>query len=178
MRKIILTTLILISTLVLAQQNPFPLKSIQDIQWVHPDSLRKADSLQAAGVAFNSSAFPHWIEDSRYWHAPWVTGSGDTFTVVGVVMNKPQMYVLGNRYVVFIQDTAGGPWSGIIVLANDTTSPNTQATGIQVLDTGMVVRLVGRVEEFPATSSTGYTELFTVIPNPKTGQIIPIEVID
>ncbi len=179
MRAIILTTLILISSFVLAQQNPFPLKSIQNIQWVHPDSLRKADSLQAVGVAFNSPGFSHWIEDSRYWHAPWIAGSsGDTFTVVGVVMNKPQMYALGNRYVVFIQDTAGGPWSGIIVLANDTTSPNTQATGIQVLDTGMVVKLVGRVEEYPPTSSTGYTELFTVIPHPETKQIIPIEVID
>jgi hypothetical protein len=175
----ILTLLLLVSALSIAQ-NPFPLKSIKDIQWVHPDSLRKADSLQAVGVAFNSTTFPHWIEDSRYWHVPPISSTqyGDTFTVVGIVMNKPQIYLLGNRYVVFIQDTAGGPWSGIIVLANDTTSSNTQATGIQVLDTGMVVKIVGRVEEFPATSSTGYTELFTVIPDPRTGQIIPIEVLD
>jgi len=161
-------------------QSPFPLIPIQEIQWVHPDSLRKADSLQAAGVAFNATNFPHWIEDSRYWHVPPLSATqyGDTFTVVGIVMNKPQMYALGNRYAVFIQDTSGGPWSGIIVLANDTTSSATQATGIQVLDTGMVVKIVGRVEEFPNASSTGYTELFTVIPDPRTGQIIPIEVLD
>ena len=180
MRLAFFSLLILISTISIAQQNPFPLKSIQEIQWVHPDSLRKADSLQAAGVAFNEAAFPHWLEDSRYWHVPPLSSAqyGDTFTVVGIVMNKPQMYALGNRYVVFIQDTAGGPWSGIIVLANDTASSSTQATGIQVLDTGMVVKLVGRVEEFPASSSTGYTELFTVIPDPQTEQIIPIEVLD
>jgi|GEM_PF-927115 len=174
-----LLILLLVSTFSIAQ-NPFPLKSIKDIQWVHPDSLRKADSLQAVGVAFNSATFPHWIEDSRYWHVPPISSTqyGDTFTVVGIVMNKPQIYLLGNRYAVFIQDTAGGPWSGIIVLANDTTSSNTQATGIQVLDTGMVVKIVGRVEEFPANSSTGYTELFTVIPDPQTGQIIPIEILD
>jgi DNA/RNA endonuclease YhcR with UshA esterase domain len=179
MRKAILTLLLFVSTFSIAQ-NPFPLKSIKDIQWVHPDSLRKADSLQAVGVAFNSTTFPHWIEDSRYWHVPPISSTqyGDTFTVVGIVMNKPQMYALGNRYAVFIQDTAGGPWSGIIVLANDTASSFTQATGIQVLDTGMVVKIVGRVEEFPATSSTGYTELFTVIPDPQTGQIIPIEILD
>jgi len=172
--------ILFIPTISLAQQNPFPLKSIQEIQWVHPDSLRKADSLQAAGVAFNAGTFPHWIEDSRYWHVPPLSATqyGDTFTVVGIVMNKPQMYALGNRYVVFIQDTSGGPWSGIIVLANDTTASTTQATGIQVLDTGMVVKVVGRVEEFPSASSTGYTELFTVIPDPQTGQIIPIEVLD
>lgn len=172
--------ILFIPTISLAQQNPFPLKSIQEIQWVHPDSLRKADSLQAAGVAFNAGTFPHWIEDSRYWHVPPLSATqyGDTFTVVGIVMNKPQMYALGNRYVVFIQDTSGGPWSGIIVLANDTTASTTQATGIQVLDTGMVVKVVGRVVEFPDTSSTGYTELFTVIPDPQTGQIIPIEVLD
>ena len=118
----ILTLLLLVSALSIAQ-NPFPLKSIKDIQWVHPDSLRKADSLQAVGVAFNSATFPHWIEDSRYWHVPPISSTqyGDTFTVVGIVMNKPQIYLLGNRYAVFIQDTAGGPWSGIIVLANDTT---------------------------------------------------------
>ncbi len=179
MRAIILTLLIALSISAFAQ-DIFPLKSIKEIQWIDPDSLREADSLQAVGVAFNATAFPHWIEDSRYWHVPpFVSSSyGDTFTVVGVVMNKPQMYALGNRYTVFIQDTAGGPWSGIILLANDTASKNTQATGIQVLDTGMVIKVVGRVEEFPGTSSTGYTELFTVIPNPQTGQIIPIEVID
>ncbi len=161
-------------------QSPFPLIPIQEIQWVHPDSLRKADSLQAAGVAFNSLSFPHWIEDSRYWHVPPLSATqyGDTFTVVGIVMNSPQMYALGDRYVVFIQDTSGGPWSGIIVLANYTTSSATQATGIQVLDTGMVVKIVGRVVEYPDTSSTGYTELFTAIPDPQTGQIIPIEVLD
>ncbi len=171
--------LLLIAGVVFAQ-NPFPLISIKEIQWVHPDSLHKADSLQAAGVAFNSPNFPHWIEDSRYWHVPPLSATqyGDTFTVVGIVMNKPQIYTLGDRYVVFIQDTSGGPWSGIIVLANDTTSSETQATGIQVLDTGMVVKIVGRVEEFPASSSTGYTELFTVIPDPQTKQIIPIEVLD
>lgn len=171
--------LLLIASVVFAQ-NPFPLISIKEIQWVHPDSLSKADSLQSAGIAFNAPNFPHWIEDSRYWHVPPLSATqyGDTFTVVGIVMNKPQMYALGNRYVVFIQDTAGGPWSGIIVLANDTTSSATQATGIQVLDTGMVVKIVGRVEEYPASSSTGYTELFTVIPDPQTGQIIPIEVLD
>ncbi|MCX7761451.1 MAG: T9SS type A sorting domain-containing protein [Candidatus Kryptonium sp.] len=179
MKKLALIIAFLVSTVALSQ-SPFRLVPIQEIQWVHPDSLRKADSLQAAGVAFNSVAFPHWIEDSRYWYVPPISATqyGDTFTVVGIVMNRPQMYTLGNRYVVFIQDTAGGPWSGIIVLANDTTSANTQATGIQVLDTGMVVKIVGRVEEFPASSSTGYTELFTVIPDPRTGQIIPIEVID
>ncbi len=171
--------IILISSVAFSQ-SPFPLVPIQQIQWVHPDSLRKADSLQTAGVAFNAANFPHWIEDSRYWHVPPLSATqyGDTVTVVGIVLNKPQMYALGNRYAVFIQDTAGGPWSGIIVLANDTTSPNTQATGIQVLDTGMVVKVVGRVEEFPNASSTGYTELFTVIPDPQTGQIIPIEVLD
>ncbi len=179
-KRIIFLGTILLLNFAFTQQNPFPLKSIQEIQWVHPDSLRKADSLQSAGVAFNAGNFPHWIEDSKYWHVPPLSATqyGDTLTVVGIVMNKPQMYALGNRYVVFIQDTAGGPWSGIIVLANDTTASTTQATGIQVLDTGMVVKVVGRVEEFPNASSTGYTELFTVIPDPRTGQIIPIEVLD
>jgi DNA/RNA endonuclease YhcR with UshA esterase domain len=155
---------------ILFSQLPYPVVPIDSIEWVHPDSLKKADSLQIAGVAFDSPDFPHWIEDSRY--------IGDTVTVIGVVMNNPYMYALGNRYAVFIMDTAGGEWSGLLILANDTTSPETQATGITVLDTGMVVKIVGYVSEYPSNASTGYTELFTKIPDPQTGQIIPIEVLE
>ncbi|CUU10570.1 hypothetical protein JGI2_00598 [Candidatus Kryptobacter tengchongensis] len=52
---------IILISFVAFSQNPFPLVPIQQIQWVHPDSLRKADSLQTAGVAFNAANFPHWI---------------------------------------------------------------------------------------------------------------------
>ena len=59
-----------------------PSQSVSPLTLDIKNSLRKADSLQAAGVAFNATNFPHWIEDSRYRHVPPLSATqyGDTFT--------------------------------------------------------------------------------------------------
>lgn len=117
--------------------------TIRQVQEVSLDSLKLMDSLQTSA--------PYSLDDSRYNY--------DTVRIVGVVVVKPRIltYTLA-RYNIFIQDTTTGQlWGGINVLTNDTSS-QAQSTLITALDTGMIVQMTGRVQEYG--TGNGLTEMF------------------
>jgi hypothetical protein len=86
----------------------------------------------------------------------------DTVRVVGVVLVKPRLltYTLA-RYNIFIQDTTTGEiFAGLNVLTNDTSS-QAQSTLITAVDSGMIVRMVGRALEFVSSGApNSLTELY------------------
>jgi DNA/RNA endonuclease YhcR with UshA esterase domain len=58
---------------------------------------------------------------------------------------------------IVLQDTANGPWSAVAVRAVDSTVYNISLIGI--VDTGWVIEITGRVEEFPSNSITSSTQI-------------------
>ncbi len=86
----------------------------------------------------------------------------DTVRVVGVVLVKPRVltYTLA-RYNIFIQDTTTGEiFAGLNVLTNDTSS-QAQSTLITAVDSGMIVRMVGRALEFVSSgAANSLTEMY------------------
>ncbi|HZG01155.1 MAG TPA: hypothetical protein VEY71_09135, partial [Chitinophagales bacterium] len=99
MKRLLLSTLIAAAAALPASAQTFPEVSIHDIQFVPDANL-------AAG------------NDMSLYH-------GDTVTVEGVVIFNPCTYGLsGNRIGTWLQDEAGGPWSGIHILIDP------QAAGI------------------------------------------------
>ncbi len=125
--------------------------TIPQLQTVPMDSLYALDTLQAASAGKYKDKSPYWNgSDSK----------ADTVIVTGVVIVKPRIltYTLA-RYNIFIQDTTTGQlWAGLNVLTND-TSTTAQGTGITALDSGMVVRLTGRVTEY-GSQNNSLTEMF------------------
>jgi hypothetical protein len=146
--------------------------SIPNLQYVSLDSLLALDALQNATTAIR-------LDKSSAWH-----GSGsafnddaknDTVTVTGVVIVKPKVltYTLA-RYNVFIQDSAGRVFGGLNVLTDD-TSANAQATGINAIDTGMVVTITGKVKEY-GSQNNSLTEMLAYSPG-FYQTIVPISIV-
>jgi hypothetical protein len=123
--------------------------TIFQVQSVPLDSLRRLDTLQAA-VAGKS------LDDSPYWHG--ADANADTVVLSGVVMVAPNVltYTLA-RFNIYIQDTTGAI-SGLNVLTDDTLAL-AKSTGIAALDSGMLVRIVGRVTEF-GSQNNSLSEMF------------------
>jgi len=125
--------------------------TIPQLQIVSLDSLKKMDTLQGASSGT-------YLDDSPYWHG--ADTKADTVRVTGVVIVKPSIltYTL-QRYNTYIQDTTTGQlWAGLNVLTDD-SSASAQGTGINALDTGMVVTITGRVTEY-GSQPNSLTEMF------------------
>lgn len=124
----------------------YPVVTNKQVQQVPQDSLTKAD-------ASNLSAHTT-LDDSQL--------NTDTVSVYGVVMSRVrisqggplQIPSLGNGYVFYIADTsASGGWNGMFIRASDTAAAVTSL--VTVLDTGMVVKVTGRVTEFNPSVRSG-----------------------
>jgi hypothetical protein len=145
--------------------------TIPNMQQVPIDSLRKLDTLQAATAG-------KYLDKSPNWHGS--DTNADTVTITGVVVVKPGVltYTLA-RYNIFIQDTTTGQlWGGLNVLTNDTSS-QAQSTGVTALDTGMVVKMTGRITEY-GSQNNSLTEMFIYDVGFYVGQptgIVPINVV-
>ena len=116
----------------------YPLVTIEDIQYQHPDSLlQNGDQV--------SPLF------------------GDTVRVQGVVMVRPvvdpgtdrrRVFAAGNRWMIYMVDPNGNQhefFDGIIPIQHDTTGVN-QNTFFDLVDTADVVEFTVVVEEFFTTS--------------------------
>ena len=120
--------------------------TIPQLNIVPLDSLKLLDSLQASASTTLDDTQP--------------TKINDTVRVVGIVTVKPRLltYTLA-RYNMYIQDTTTGQlYGGLNILTND-TSAQAQSTLITALDTGMVVRIVGRALEF-GSQPNSLTEMY------------------
>jgi hypothetical protein len=162
MKRIFATLCLLmaISIVLVAQVNRGQV-SIQQIQTVAADSLKKLDSLHTtanlplSGTAPTVTSLGHWLDDSPYYKYSPVTK--DTVTFDGVLVSGLRVATAGGRRAFYIQDTATGLWGGLNILTTDSTTTDNFVAGI---DTGMILRVTGTVEEYPTTSPTGFTELF------------------
>ena len=115
----------------------YPLVTLEDIQYQHPDSL-----------IING--------DDQARHNPLF---GDTVRVQGVVMVAPvvnagtdrrRIYAAGNRWMIYMVDPNGNQYEffdGIIPIQHDTTGVN-QNTFFDLVDTADVVEFTVVVEEF------------------------------
>jgi hypothetical protein len=126
-------------------------RTIPQIQQVLLDSLKKLDTLQAAAAG-------KFLDKSPNWNG--ADANADTVQITGVVLVKPGVltYTL-TRYNIYIQDTTSGQlWAGLNVLTND-TSAQAQLSGINALDTGMVVTITGRILEY-GSQNNSLTEMY------------------
>ena len=152
LRLLVVVLIALCSSVFLSDAAAQKVASIPQVQYVHPDSLIKLDLIQnGTGI---------WLDKSQYWHGAAANDDtkNDTIQVTGVVIVAPGVlsYTLA-RYNVFIQDSAGRVFGGLNVLTDD-TSANAQATGMNAIDTGMVVTITGKLKEF-GSQNNSLTEL-------------------
>jgi len=112
-------------------------------------------------ISLSAQQYPEiTIKDIQYQPDILTTGdqpspyNGDTVTVTGVVMVAPYKYANPDSGVVliagapalFLQDTTDTDWSGILVRHPSSTS------AFDILDTGMVIKVTGWVDEFNVTT--------------------------
>lgn len=131
--KIIFTMLAMAMAIPAAAQPPNV--KIRDIQFVHPDSLKKP------GDRDNSPLL------------------GKTVTITCVVLTGPRSLWTGARWSFLVADTSYGEWNFLQVVQNDTLSAGALATNISALQVGDVVRITGLVNEFPANISHSQTQI-------------------
>jgi hypothetical protein len=100
------------------------------------------------------------IMDIQYQPDILITGdqpspyNGDTVTVTGVVMVSPYKYanpdsgviLIAGAPALYLQDTTETDWAGILVRHPNSTSV------FDILDTGMVIKVTGWVDEFNVTT--------------------------
>jgi hypothetical protein len=172
MRLLVAVVLILCVGGVLTPAVAQKVVSIPQLQNVSLDSLLKLEALQNA-----TTGIP--LDKSAYWHGSGAAfnddAKNDTVRVTGVVIVAPKVltYTLA-RYNVFIQDSAGRVFGGLNVLTDDTTA-NAQATGINAIDTGMVVTITGRVKEY-GSQNNSLTEVLAYSPG-FYQTIVPVSIV-
>lgn len=152
-----------------AQVNPYPLVSIDSIQFVSAQNLSQNNTIPA----YNHPVY------------------GDTVQIEGVVSWDPQFYGLSrNRKATFLQSAVSGPWKGIEVMidtsifglgSNNPTLKdlNNITKFYDNFQPGLTVRCTGILTNFPATNSqTGNSQLKllqfeSLITNTTTQNITP-----
>jgi len=130
-----------------AQQNV----KIRDIQFVHPDSLKLPGN--------NRDRSPM---------------TGDTVSVVGVVVTGPRSLWTGQRWSFILADTAYGEWNFIQVVQHDTTNAGAVNTNVSALQVGDVIRITGLIAE---AFSDGLIHTHTQL-EPFTAPPVPVEFLD
>ncbi|MGA2625421.1 MAG: SdrD B-like domain-containing protein, partial [Bacteroidota bacterium] len=132
--------------------------SIQDLQYVGPDSLHMADSVQFAGST------THWLSQASPYAR---TAFPDTITTVGIVICPANVITYtANGYTMLLHDTAANSnsWGGILVreqtdsLTSYPDSIQAIADGFLAAQMGDVVLITGVVSEFPTNSMNSSTQ--------------------
>jgi len=104
MKKTILLLSTVLGGLIANAQNPYPILTIDSIQYVNPTKLGLPGSSATATL-------PDYIDpvkkNSTY---------GDTVRFEGIVISNPKAYGLSiSRKGAYVQIKGGGPWSGVLV---------------------------------------------------------------
>ncbi|MCK9409340.1 MAG: T9SS type A sorting domain-containing protein [Bacteroidetes bacterium] len=141
--------------------------TILQLNQVLLDSLLKMDTLQASANFSLDETDP--------------VKANDTVSIVGIVVVRPRIITFTlARYSVFIQDTVTGQlWGGLFVLTNDTSS-KAQSTLISTVDTGMIIKVVGRALEFgnqpnSVTEISLYSTTAPVFTSPVAVEILAVK---
>lgn len=140
MKKQLLTLLLLGAAALVKAQNPYPILSVDSVQFVNPTKLATP----------TANTFPDYIDpvfrDTVY---------RDTVRFEGVVVTNPRIYGLStSRKAAYLQRLGGGPWSGVLVMCE----PNGTGVNLATLNNetkfyenfvpGKLVRVTGVIRHF------------------------------
>ncbi|MBI5216489.1 MAG: hypothetical protein HY960_12130 [Ignavibacteriae bacterium] len=146
--------------------NAYPEVTIRSIQEVPYDSLIAADAIQQSDYARWTLQIADRVESA--------TTNDDTATVVGVCVVEPKVIgYTANGFVMVLYDTASNDneWRGLWVRCNSPTDTlQNILDGFLNVQRGDIVRITGRLSEFPTGNMNSMTQ-FQPIPG------IPIEVV-
>jgi hypothetical protein len=140
MRKLLLLITTLGASVMLKAQNPYPIYSIDSVQFVNQTRL------SSPGNTFPDLITP--FKDSTYF---------DTVRFEGIVVTNPKIYGLStNRKASYIQRKGGGPWSGVLAMCDFAgivpaiTLPNliTETKFYDNMIVGYKVRITGVIRDF------------------------------
>ncbi len=144
MKKILMLILMLGYSIASAQ---FTSTTIVDIQKIHADSLKIADSL---GIGANSR-----------WLLQVSTKNGQLVEVTGLVAVPPDYitYTAGGRTMVLLDTGAAAsqPFSGILVRYAGSVN-SFDANGFNSISRGDIVTIKGKISEFPTNSMNSLTQ--------------------
>lgn len=142
MRRLLLSMLMLgAAGLLKAQTNPYPIYSIDSVQFVNQTRL------SSPGNTFPDLISPSF-KDSTY---------RDTVRFEGIVITNPKIYGLSaSRKAAYIQRKGGGPWSGILVMCEPSgiipsttlAALNTETKFYDNFVVGYKVRVTGVIRDF------------------------------
>jgi hypothetical protein len=139
MRKLLLLITTLGASVMLKAQNPYPIYSIDSVQFVNQTRL------SSPGNTFPDLITPSF-KDSTY---------RDTVRFEGIVISNPKIYGLSaSRKAAYIQRKGGGPWSGVLVMCEPSgtgvTLPvlNTETKFYDNFVVGYKVRVTGVIRDF------------------------------
>lgn len=141
MKKQLLSLLMLGAVLTLKAQNPYPVIPVDTVQFVSPSKLPAEDRPDYINPTFKNTTYT------------------DTVRFDGIVVTNPKVYGLSaNRKASYIQREGGGPWSGVLVMLDNTTLPavgrptlqqfNTETKFYENMIPGYKVRITGRFAAF------------------------------
>lgn len=144
MKKQLLAITLLAATVSLNAQNPYPVIPMDSVQYVSQSKLTATPVVD----------LPDYINPT--FKNPTYT---DTVRFDGVVVSSPRTYGLSNnRKAAYIQKEGGGPWSGVLVMCDHTTTPAagrptlpnfiTETKFYENMVPGYKVRVTGRFAAF------------------------------
>jgi len=151
------------STASLKKHYFYPEVSICSLQYVPHDSLAIADSLQLSLPGRWTLQMSHFAQHN------------DTVTITGVcIVPAKTITYTAKGYTMLVCDSSSTgiakPWCGILVRVNTVDSSQAVLDGFMNVQRGDVVRMTGRISEFP-TNSMNSTTQFQPIPG------IPVEIV-
>jgi len=154
MKRVLLILSAIAATVVVKAQNPYPIVAIDTLQYVSYSKLSRTPSNDSADYVNPVKRTPY----------------GDTVRFEGVVLMDARAYGLSiNRKGTYIQRTGGGPWAGVLALADPgvilpagATVPNflAETKFYDNLKPGYTVRVTGIWRQFNMTGfSYGETQI-------------------
>ncbi len=159
MKKFVLVSLLVLAAASSAfAQTTYPLKTLIDIQKVPIDSLKLADQLGiGAGARWSLQISPLTNNKGVYD----VTAPRTNVSVVALVTVPPHVisYTATGMTLCLVDTGANGykPWSGIMVRYGG-FSGSFDANGYNSIQRGDIVKIRGKITEFPLTSMNSFTQ--------------------
>jgi hypothetical protein len=153
--KKLLTLMLLIATIGASQT--YRTVTIAQIQTVHPDSLRIADSVGIGSTRYLLQTSPIFKT---------VAAQRETVQVVALVAVPPRTitYTGGGRTLALADTGAAGAnaWTGLFVRYGGDSS-QADADGFYNIEKGDIIRITGYVDEFPTNNMNSITQFVPII---------------
>ncbi len=110
MKKQLLAIMLLIATVSLKAQNPYPIIPIDSVQFVNQSKLTATPIVDLPDYISPTFVNPTYKDIVRF---------------DGIVVSNPKTYGLSatSRKAAYIQKEGGGPWSGVLVMCDPSTTP-------------------------------------------------------